>query len=435
MNAQAGTKKALQLCLLAAANYLLFYGLGIFLARTIGIAGFGRYNVAVATFTMLASLATLGLEKYALRVFPRYIEQGNWNHAHGFAQFSFITVLAISSLGAIAWVMGNWGSYDVFHTYPLAAAALIVIFVTSMALVMLLIEMLSAGGNAVLATLIYRLFLPLGVVSFIGAVYLLGGGITVTRAVICYGASWVVSLAVIMQLGRRTLPAKIWKAGARVKSGQWLRKAAPFLMQSFMMTQFASSGVIVLELLHSGDSEIGIYAAAMQVASFAVLLATATNRMYAPVGSVLLDRRDWDGIMRLKRERHAWVDPMVLVFLGVILLFGRSIMGVYGPEFSRGYPALCILAFGVAVSVRYAMAPLALQFFGQARWVLGAICVAGVLNIALLAILGGAFGATGAAVAYSASLGGMSLAMYFKALSWVRRQQAGTPETAAGTDR
>jgi O-antigen/teichoic acid export membrane protein len=422
------TRRALQLCLLAAANYLLFYGLGIFLARTIGIAGFGRYNVAVATFTMLASLATLGLEKFSLRVFPSYIEEGNWNHAHGFARFSFITIFAVSSLGAIAWVTGNWGSYDVFRTYPLTAAALVVAFVTSMALVMFLIEMLSAGGNAVLATLVYRLFLPLGIVSLIGAVHLLGGGITVRRAVICYGASWVVSLAVLLRLGRSALPAKIWKAGARVKSGQWLRKAAPFLMQSFMMTQFASSGVIVLELLHAGDSEIGIYAAAMQVASFAVLLATATNRLYAPAGSVLLDRRDWDGIVRLKKERHAWVDPMVLVFLAVILLFGRSIMGVYGPEFGRGYPALCILAFGVAVSVKYAMAPLALQFFGQARWVLGTICVAGVLNIALLVILGGLFGATGAAVAYSASLGGMSLAMYFKSSSWVRNKQAAMPQ-------
>ena len=51
-------------------------------------------------------------------------------------------------------------------------------FVTSMALVMFLVEMLSAAGWPVLATLVYRLFLPLSVVSLIGAVTLLGGGLT-----------------------------------------------------------------------------------------------------------------------------------------------------------------------------------------------------------------------------------------------------------------
>lgn len=437
MNPRSDTGKALQLCLLAAVNYLLFYGLGIFLARTLGTVGFGSYNVGVATFTMLASLATLGLEKFSLRVLPSYIEEGNWDYARGFARFSSHTILAVSALGAVAWVAWNWWSYEAFRIYPLAASALVVAFVTSMALVMFLVEMLSAGGRAVLATLVYRLFLPLSVVSIIGAVTLLGGGLTVRRAVICYGASWVLSLALILVFVRHALPADIWKAAPkmRVESRQWLRRSAPFLAQSFMMTLFASSGVIILGLLRPGDAEIGIYAAAMQVSSLAVLMATATNRFYAPRGSVLLDRRDWDGIMRLRNERHAWVSPMVLVFLGVILLFGRRILELYGPDFARGYPALCILAAGVAVSVKYAGAPLALQFFGKARWVLGAICVAGLLNVALLVVLGGAFGATGAAIAYSLSLGGMSLAIYLKALYWIRRQQAAMPGTADGTER
>ena len=425
MNAQAGTKKALQLCCLAAVNYLLFYGLGIFLARTLGVAGFGSYNVAVATIIMLASLATLGLEKFSLRVFPSYIEQGDWSYARGFARFSSLIIFAVSSLAAILWVAGNWRSYDVFHTYPLAAAGLVVAFVTSMALVMFLVEMLSAGGRPVLATLVYRLFLPLSVVSLIGAVTLLGGGLTVRRAVICYGFSWVLSLSLILELARHALPVEIWKAAPRmrVESRQWLWRSVPFLAQSFMMTLFASSGVILLELLCPGGADIGIYAAAMQVSSFAVLMATATNRFYAPRASILLDRKDWDGIVRMKRERHAWVNPMVLLFLAVILIFGRKIMGLYGPDFERGYPALCILAAGVAVSVKYAMAPVALHFFGQSRWVLGATCVAGLLNVALLVVLGGLFGATGAAVAYSLSLGGMALAMYIKGLSWIRRQQ------------
>jgi O-antigen/teichoic acid export membrane protein len=133
--------------------------------------------------------------------------------------------------------------------------------------------------------------------------------------------------------------------------------------------------------------------------------------------------------MKTKRERFAWINPTILAYLALVLLFGRRILALYGPGFEEGYVALCILSAGVAVSVKYAMAPYGLQFIGKAGWVLGAICAAGALNLALLVILGGRYGATGAAVAYSTSLGVMSLSMYLMGASWVRSQEA---ETARG---
>jgi O-antigen/teichoic acid export membrane protein len=124
--------------------------------------------------------------------------------------------------------------------------------------------------------------------------------------------------------------------------------------------------------------------------------------------------------MKLKRERNVWMNPMMLVFLVMILLFGSRIMALYGPGFERGYAALCILAVGIAVSVKLAMAPYGLQFIGKSSWVLGAICVAGILNLVLLVILGRAFGAIGAAIAYTASLSAMSISMYLMGFFWIR---------------
>jgi O-antigen/teichoic acid export membrane protein len=423
MSAGGDSRKALQLCLLAGANYLLFYGLGVFLARTMGVTEFGRYSVAVATFTMLASLSTLGLEKFALSAFPGYVEQQRWDYARGFARFSLLIIFAVSAFGALAFAVGKWWAYVAFQTNPALNISLFVAFVSSMALFMFLVELLSAGGNAVRATLYYRLLLPLGVAVLVVAVHFLGGGLTARQAILCYGTSWMLCLAALLRIGRRILPAEIWKAGRKYEYGRWLRRATPFFLQSFMMTQFASSGVIVLELLHSGSFQVGLYAASLQVAGLAVLLATATNRFYAPVLSLLLERRDWEGLMRIKRARFAWINPTILAYLAVILLFGRKIMSLYGAGFEGGYIALCILSLGVAVSVKYAMAPYGLQFVGKAGWVLGVICAAGMFNLVLLAILGGRYGATGAALAYSASLGAMSAAMHLKGVSWVRSQE------------
>jgi hypothetical protein len=51
----------LQLCLLALVNYLIFYGIGVWLARALGVSGIKAYSVAVAAVTPLASFTTLGL--------------------------------------------------------------------------------------------------------------------------------------------------------------------------------------------------------------------------------------------------------------------------------------------------------------------------------------------------------------------------------------
>ena len=111
---------------------------------------------------------------------------------------------------------------------------------------------------------------------------------------------------------------------------------------------------------------------------------------------------------------------MVLIFLIMILLFGSRTMALYGPGFEQGYSALIILAVGVAASVKFAMAPYGLQFIGKSHWVLGVICVAGILNLVLLATLGRFFGAIGAAMAYSTSLIAMSVSMYLMGMFWIR---------------
>lgn len=434
MSNSADNRAAFQLCLLAAVNYLLFYGLGVFLARTLGIKGFGQYNAVVATFTLLSSVATLGLEKFSLRAFSSYISQKNWSYARGFARFSVRTILVVSVAIAIVYVMANWWATIALRPNPWMVVALLVVFIPSMSMVLFLVELLSANGSAIPATLVYRLLLPLGLIGFVGATYYLAGGLTTRNAVICYGAAWVLSFLVIIRLVRRSIPDVIWKAGDKYMPRHWLRRALPFFLQSFMMTQFANLGIIALKLLHPDDFEVGLYAASIQVASLAVLMATSTGRLYAPRISIYLDRRDWNGLKRLKRQRHAWVIPAVMAYLVTILLFGKRILGLYGPGFEHGYPALCILAAGVAVAVIFAMAPHGLQFAGKSSWVLGVITVAGFLNMGLLMIFGGRFGATGAAVAYSTSLFAMYVALYIMAKLWIRNQEESMPQNLASPE-
>jgi len=74
-------KQALVLCGFSLANYALLYVTSILLARTLSVPDFDDYNVAVSSVLVMTALATLGLEKYALRCLPPWRSHEDWSRS------------------------------------------------------------------------------------------------------------------------------------------------------------------------------------------------------------------------------------------------------------------------------------------------------------------------------------------------------------------
>lgn len=105
--------RAVKLSTLAIAGQGLFYGLSVLLARRLGVDGFEAYSVAVAAVLLLASVSTLGLEKYALRVLPSFVEHEDWARARGYVHLGRRRTLWASLLLAAALGLGwNWWKTD-----------------------------------------------------------------------------------------------------------------------------------------------------------------------------------------------------------------------------------------------------------------------------------------------------------------------------------
>ncbi|HSB59306.1 MAG TPA: hypothetical protein VLD66_06850 [Methyloceanibacter sp.] len=84
------------LCGFSVANYALLYVTSILLARTLSVPDFDDYNVAVSSVLVLTSLATLGLEKYALRCLPAWQNHQDWARSRGFLLFARKLILFTS---------------------------------------------------------------------------------------------------------------------------------------------------------------------------------------------------------------------------------------------------------------------------------------------------------------------------------------------------
>jgi len=400
---------------LSLTNYVLMYWANIFLARHLDIGGFGDYSVAMSIVTLLSTLATLGLEKYALRIVSLYIERKNWPHLRGFWLFSLRTIVLFSIL--LMGLLSLWlGAFSPLHKTDYHAVTIIYSgFLPVIALCLFLVEVITVYGVQILAFALYRFFLPAAFLLLITGLYTFQFQLTAVSAVLCFGIAWCLTLILMIITARAASPRELRRTEANSKGWRWwLKKSLPLLISSLMMTVLTSVGIIILEVLHPSQAVVGTYAVVMKTAALISLIGTSTNRYYLPMLVVLLERRDQRGIKALLNKRMRLIAGFIVIFLSIVSVWGQEILDLFGSEFSQGYPALCISAAGAAFSTLFADSPYYLQFMGKNRLVVGLMSFAAGSMISLSYTLGPDYGATGVALAYA-----VPTMLLFISLKWL----------------
>ena len=417
---------ALSLC-----NYALMYWAHIFLARHLSINAFDDFSVAVSVVTLLSTLATLGLEKYALRLVALYIERENWPRLRGFWQFSLRTILLFSFVlmgitsVSLAIVM-PWHSAE-SHT----AILIYTLFLPVIALSLYLIEAITVLGAQILALALYRFVLPAVFLLLIMALNDIQPGLSAEIVMICFGSAWVLTLMLMLITAYIASPRAVKNATADCHGQRWwLKSALPLLISSLMMTLLTSAGTIILEILYTSQAMVGIFAVVMKSSGFLALLGTSTNRYYLPMMVVLVERHDQVGLKQLLRKRTRLMAGIISLFLGVIILWGQEILDLFGPAFSQGYWALLICTIGAAFMTLFSDSLYYLQFMERNRLVIGLLSFAVLIMLILSFSLGAAYGATGVALAYALPVMLLFVALKWLAVRHMRRQCAVNAQTA-----
>jgi O-antigen/teichoic acid export membrane protein len=388
---------------LSLCNYALMYWVNIFLARHLRIGEFDDYSVAISVVTLLSTLATLGLEKYALRMVALNIERKKWGRLRHFLHFSvrIIVVFSLILLGTLSLSLEGiltWRHAD-FHI----AIVIYAVFLPAVAVSLFLIEIVTVYGFQIVAMVLYRLFLPLVFAGFLFSVQGLGYALSATSAVLCFGLAWCFTLLMLDLAERFASPKPLRQAKPTSHDRRkWLSNALPLMLSSLMMTVLTSAGTIVLEILYPSEFQVGLFAVSMQTCSLISLIGTSTNRYYLPMLVVLIERQDTSGVKYLLVKRIRLVTLLTLLYLIIIGIYGIEILELFGPDFSEAYLALCICSFGATINALFSDSPYYLQFMGKNRLVVGLMSLGAAGMVGLSFILGTFYGATGVAIAYAA---------------------------------
>ncbi len=212
----------------------------------------------------------------------------------------------------------------------------------------------------------------------------------------------------------RSLPAADPVYDTRV----WLGTAAGLLPAALAQQVLGlSTDILVIGTMLSRDLA-GVYGIASQIVILMGYGILAVGTASAPQIAELYSRGDRDRLRRLvKMVARVNIAVTVPAVIGVAL-FGRWVLGLFGPGFVRGYPVLLIFGFGQIISTLGGHAALMLTMTGHEKNASAIIGLSAALNFTFSIILTHQFGIVGTAVATLLGLGVRSVLLVI----WAQRR-------------
>lgn len=388
---RSGLAKSLASLAIKVATAGLTYGMYVILARLMGVVDYGYFAFGLALATILAIGANFGQQTAILRYWPEALVAGAPQRALAALRAGgAITLIAGAgitlALVVVAALAGGFAAGPVSHLY--AAAALVL----PLALAEYWSSALRAQGSVWTALsprdIVWRLGLPLAVV----ALYYAGVPLSGWAALLITAAVLALALGLQYLLARRR--GYEIAPGAAGLGTYWRahgRASRSFFFGTVLDTAALNVDIILIGLLVA-PAAAGIYFNAFRTAGLLTLFMFAIQLVVAP----MVAQHFHAGEMRKAQAISAlcaWAGFVFsLAVFGGFLLFGETLLSLFGPGQEQGQTILILLSIGLLVDAATGPSRIVLMMTGHERAyvrLFGAVVVAGILvQLAVIPLFG-----------------------------------------------
>jgi O-antigen/teichoic acid export membrane protein len=405
----------------------LTYLAQLMLARVIGMAAYGTYAYVLGIVTLLAYLAALGFDVSLLRFLPAYKSQQQWGLMRDIVVYSERNatcagvVIAVLGLAAIV-ASGHASRHGTILTFA-AGFGLVPVY----ALLWIRCARVRAFGGVasalipdravrdgfVLAAILLAALLPAGAFGAPAAMAItLLGGIAGLAAV-----SWAVRNQRPPVDAPARLPAGFSEA-CRGEVGLWRRSIFPLVAIALAEVTINRAGTLALTWAGS-PAQAGAYALAFNLSAIVILPRVAVNTQFAPVVADRFACGDTAGVQALLNHANLWAMLAAAGLAGVLWFAVAPLLPlVFGPAVVGALPVLGILLIGQVIASGAGSQIFLLTMSGQERLAAIVLISFALADVAASVMLVPPLGLSGAALATSACLVGVNIAMAL--LIWYR---------------
>src|SRR4029079_7208886 len=214
--------------------------------------------------------------------------------------------------------------------------------------------------------------------------------------------SWS-TLAVAAALLRAVMPRAFVPARRKAGVGQLLRFSLPQTLTSLLLQTILWTDALLLGPLRPA-AEVAVYTIVQRLLSPAQTVSTSTGQMFAPRIATEDARGDRTTLEVMLKRVTYWNVSLAIPVFALPLLVPEALLGIFGPAYRTGAPALTILAAGQLFNAATGPLGQVINMSGRPYLTLVNNAAVAALNIVLCLILIPPNALTGAACSTTASL-------------------------------
>jgi O-antigen/teichoic acid export membrane protein len=382
------------------------------LARTLGSKGFGLYLYVLGWANVAGLLCALEFSHAAVRYVAAYTATSNWSSLRGFLRRSHQIVGGMTGtvglLAALVLVAIPQMDQETRYCF-LAACALFPL--TS--LIQLQGGVLLGWQRVRESQAPFQVLRPaLFALGLLLAAKLAGARFDAADAIIAQIFATGLALTVTTWYMRRATPLETQATAPLYRTMEWVRASSHFVAISMAQMVLSTQADLLFVGSLLGTHEAGLYGAASQFATLVAFGSTAIMVIAMPMIADLYARNKISSLSRLSRQIVMLAfAASIPVFLGVVL-FGKQLLGLYGPQFVGAYDVLIVLAITQLVAaVVGSLLGYLFTMTSHQQIATKIIGLSAVLNVVLTLILTPRLGMIGTATATAVSTVARSIAL------------------------
>ena len=373
------------------------FGVQVLVARVIGSAQYGIYVVVVSWLGILALFGTMGLDTVVTRFVAAYQARKEWNSLRGVLCLANRLSLAASLLTAtvasfLVWLLCD--NPNLRYAFWIGCASLPVLVLISIrraALQALKYIVQAILPEAIIHPLTFGLLVCL-------AVLILPAPLAAPQVMALSLVSALSILGITTWWLCQRMPGPARSVKPKFRTSEWVTVAFPLFFISGMLIILSRTDIVMIGAI-TGTEAAGFYSVAARIAELVVFSLNAVNTIAAPIISQLYSTSQHSELQRIVSLAAKGVFLTVVPVAIIIVLFGKMILGLFGPKFIIAYVPLLILLSGQILNALTGPVGSLMTMTGyerQAAWIIG---TGAGTNIALNAVLIPIWGIIGAAIA------------------------------------
>lgn len=379
------------------------FGVGVQLARMLGVTGYGYYGLALAVVTIAGIPGELGIPRLATREVATAVTKNDLPLLFGVLRWADTMAWRISAVMVLLLVVGSAAAAGA-HPSGLVLAILF----GAPAIPFLALSRIRGGSlqglnYIVLGQVPAILLRPLMLSLLLTIVYLAGTRIGAPAAMALNSVTAAVVFIVAHILLKQRLPQS--KPPELVRGGRrWIASSIPMALTDGMRVLQSELSVLLLGLITT-PADVGLFRIAIITSFTAATPVAIINQVAFPVIAKLYAEKDHKrlqiAVTRLAQAQLAGV----LVLCAPLLLAAEPLVRlVFGADFVPASNALRILCVAQAITAALGTNVALLNMTHHERRVTRAMTFAVLINFAGVALFGFLWGRTGAALGVAAAL-------------------------------